>query len=97
MLLYPLVCPAKYRKAVFTEEVSRELKVICHEIAERYEVGFLERGADKDYVHFLVQSVAMYSPTPLVRMVKSLTAKELFKRIPRVKKQLGGGAVWSSG
>ena len=97
VLLYHIVCPAKYRKAVFTDEVSRELKVICQEIAERYEVEFLEIGADKDQVHFLVQSVPMYSPTQLVRMIKSLTAKEIFKRIPSVKKQLWGGALWSSG
>jgi putative transposase len=97
VLLYHIVCPAKYRKAVFTDEVSRELKVICQEIAERYEVVFLEIGADKDHVHFLVQSMPMYSPTKIVTMIKSITAKELFKRIPSVKKQLWGGALWSSG
>jgi putative transposase len=97
VLLYHIVCPAKYRKAVFTDEVSGELKLICQEIAERYEVEFLEIGADKDHVHFLVQAVPMYSPTKLVTMIKSLTAKELFKRIPSVKKQLWGGALWSSG
>ena len=96
MLLYHIVCPAKYRKAVFTEEVSKELKVICQEIAERYEVEFLEIGADKDHVHFLVQAVPMYSPTKIVTMIKSITAKEIFKRIPSVKKQLWGGALWSS-
>ena len=97
VLLYHIVCPAKYRKAVFSEEVSQELKVICQEIAERYEVEFLEIGADKDHVHFLVQSVPMYSPTQIVTMIKSITAKEIFKRIPSVKKQLWGGALWSSG
>jgi putative transposase len=97
VLLYHIVCPAKYRKAVFSEEVSQELKVICQEIAERYELTFLEIGADKDHVHFLVQAVPMYSPTEIVTMIKSLTAREIFKRIPSVKKQLWGGALWSSG
>ena len=97
VLLYHIVCPAKYRKAVFSDEVSQELKVICQEIAERYEITFLEIGADQDHVHFLVQAVPMYSPTQLVRMIKSLTAKEIFKRIPSVRKQLWGGALWSSG
>jgi putative transposase len=97
VLLYHIVCPAKYRKAVFSDEVSQELKVICQEIAERYEITFLEIGADQDHVHFLVQAVPMYSPTQLVRMIKSLTAKEIVKRIPSVRKQLWGGALWSSG
>ena len=57
VLLYHIVCPAKYRRVVFDEEVDRELKNICLEIAERFEINFLEVGTDKDHVHFLVQSV----------------------------------------
>jgi putative transposase len=30
-------------------------------------------------------------------MIKSLTAKEIVKRLPSVKQQLWGGALWSSG
>lgn len=97
MLLYHLVFPAKYRKAVFTPEVERELKVVCDEIEERYEIIFLEIGADLNHVHFLIQSVPTYSPTKIVRIVKSLTARELFSRIPSLRKKLWGGALWSSG
>ena len=39
----------------------------------------------------------MYSVKKIVQMVKSLTAKELFKRCPHVKKQLWGGEFWSNG
>jgi putative transposase len=97
VLLYHLVLPAKYRKAVFTPEVERELKVVCEEIEQRYEIIFLEIGADLNHVHFLVQSVPTYSPTKIVRMVKSLTARELFSRIPSLRKKLWGGELWSSG
>jgi putative transposase len=54
ILLYHIVCPAKYRKVVFSEEVDNTMKDICLEIAERYEIHFLEIGTDKDHVHFLV-------------------------------------------
>lgn len=30
-------------------------------------------------------------------MIKSITAKEIFKRAPEVKKQLWGGAFWTEG
>src|SRR3989442_5120313 len=33
----------------------------------------------------------------IVRMIKSLTAREIFKRVPTVKKQLWGGEFWSKG
>ena len=97
ILLYHIVCPAKYRRAVFTPEVDEKLKEICAEIALRYEIEFLEIGCDQDYVHFLVQSVPRYSPTQIVRTIKSITAKKIFKQLPEVKKQLWGGAFWSSG
>jgi REP element-mobilizing transposase RayT len=95
--MYHLVCPAKYRRVVFSAEVEEELKKICLEISKRFEINFIEIGTDKDHVHFLIQSVPMYSPTKIARTVKSITAKEIFKRVPAVKKQLWGGEFWSDG
>ena len=97
VLLYHLVFPAKYRRVVFDERVDEALKEVCLEIAERYQVKFLEIGTDEDHVHFLVQSVPMYSVTKIVRLVKSLTAREIFRRCPQVKKQLWGGEFWTDG
>ena len=97
VLMYHLVFPAKYRRVVFDERVDAVLKEICLELSERYQVKFLEIGTDKDHVHFLVQSVPTYSVTKIVRMVKSLTAREIFRRCPQVKKQLWGGEFWTDG
>ena len=97
VLLYHLVFPAKYRRAVLDEQVDAVLREVCLEIEKRYEIKFLEIGVDKDHVHFLVQSVPTYSVTKIVTMLKSLTAKEVFKRCPQVKKQLWGGEFWSGG
>jgi REP element-mobilizing transposase RayT len=97
VLIYHIVCPAKYRKVIFDEAVDQELKDVCLEISKRYEVIFLEIAIDGDHVHFLVQSVPTYSPTKIVKMVKSITAKEIFKRLPEVKQQLWGGEFWSKG
>ena len=97
VLLYHLVFPAKYRRAVFDESVDEELKQVCLEIELRYELKFLEIGTDKDHVHFLVQSVPTYSVKSIVQMLKSITAREVFKRCPQVKKMLWGGEFWSDG
>ena len=63
----------------------------------RYPIYFLEIGTDKDHVHFLVQSVPKYSPTQIVRVIKSITAREVFAQCPDVKKKLWGGEFWSDG
>ena len=97
VLLYHIVCPAKYRRAVLTEEVDQVLRDVCLEISDRYEMVFVEIGSDRDHVHFLIQSVPTYSVTKIVRAIKSITAKEIFRRVPSVKKQLWGGEFWSDG
>ena len=97
ILIYHFVCPAKYRRVVIEEEVDQVLKEVCLDIADRYQVEFLEIGTDKDQVHFLVQSIPTYSPTKIITMIKSLTAKEVFARVPSVKKQLWGGEFWTDG
>ena len=97
ILIYHYVCPARYRRVVFDQKVDEILKEICLEIAKRYEIEFIEIGTDKDHVHFLIQSVPTYSPTKIIRTVKSLTAREIFKRAPEVKKQLWGGKFWTDG
>ena len=79
------------------EKVDRVLKDVCLEIAKRYQIDFLEIGTDKNHVHFLVQSVPSYSPTKIITMIKSLTAREVFARVPSIKKQLWGGEFWSDG
>src|SRR5512139_3588086 len=97
ILIYHFVCPAKYRRAVIDEAVDQVLKEVCLEIAQRYQIEFLEIGTDKDHVHFLVQSVASYSPTKIITIIKSFTAREVFVRVPSVKKQLWGGEFWTDG
>jgi REP element-mobilizing transposase RayT len=97
VLMYHIVCPAKYRRSVITEEVDKKLKEVCLGIEARYEIKFLEIGNEKDHVHFLVQSVPTYSPTKIVRTIKSLTARKILETDPEVKKALWGGNFWTDG
>ena len=97
VLLYHFVCPAKYRRVIFSESVDQSIKEVCLEISKRYEIIFIEIGTDKDHVHFLIQSIPMMSPTLIIQTVKSITAKEIFKLHPEVKKKLWGGEFWTKG
>jgi len=97
ILIYHYVCPAKYRRVIFGEEVDEVLKETCIEIEKRYEIRFIEIGTDRDHVHFLVQSVPMYSAKKIIQMIKSITAREIYARVPEVKKKLWGGEIWTDG
>ena len=97
LLLYHLVCPVKYRRKLLTDEIEKSLVDVCDGISERYEIFFVEIGSDGDHVHFMIQSVPMLSPKAIVQTVKSITAKELFRRHPEIKIQLWGGQFWTDG
>ncbi len=96
ILLY-LVFPAKYRRLVIDDVVDRMIRDICIEIGKRYEIHFVEIGTDKDHVHFLVQSVPVMTITRIVAMIKSMTARQVFAKMPDLKKELWGSSLWRSG
>jgi len=97
VLIYHLVFPAKYRRAIFDKGVDNFLKEVCLDIEKRYQMKFLEIGTDRDHVHFLVQTVPTYSVTKVVTTIKSITAREILSRSPEVRKQLWGGEFWTDG
>jgi len=97
-MLYHLVCPAKYRRKVFTPEVEETLKIICTAISKRYEMFFVEIGSDEDHVHFLIQSVPVMSGHRIAQITKSITAREIFRTHPDIKRTiLWGGHFWTAG
>ena len=85
LLLYHIVCPIKYRRDVITDEVEKSLIEVCKGIQARYEIYFVEVGADGDHVHFMLQSLPMLYPKVIVQTVKSITAKEMFRLHPEIK------------
>ena len=97
VLMYHLVCAAKYRRVVMSERVDEVLRQACLGIEKRWEIRFLEIGLDRDHVHFLIQSVPTYNATRIVTTVKSVIAREVFAQVPEVKPRLWGGAFWGEG
>ena len=96
VLLYHYVCPAKYRRVIFDDSVDKILIQTCKEIGKRYEINIVEIGTDGDHVHFLIQSIPMLAPTTIAKIIKSITAREIYRLCPQVKKRLWGGNIWSA-
>lgn len=97
-LKYHFVFVIKYRKNLFVNEgYIEKLKEICKGLEERYSMKFETIGFDEDHVHFMLQSVPKYSASQIFRLVKSITALQLFENYPELKKELWGGEFWSDG
>ena len=94
---YHLVFPVKYRKALLTNDIPLAIVSIAQDIALRYDIEFERLGTDGDHIHLLCSFPPKYGGSDIVRIFKSITARELFKRFPALKKELWGGQFWSDG
>lgn len=94
---YHIVFPVKYRRGLLDEAVIRIIMLTAKEIEERYDIEFEQIGCDKDHVHILCTAHPKIAPGQIVRVFKSITARELFKKKPNLKRDLWGGEFWTDG
>ena len=95
---YHFVFCIKYRKDLFlNEDYVETLKQICKSFEQRYFMKFETIGFDEDHVHFMIQTAPKYSASQIFRLVKSISAMQLFEKYPELKKELWGGEFWSDG
>jgi putative transposase len=94
---YHIVFPVKYRKGLLDDIVTQRIKEIANEIGERYEIEMERIGCDVNHIHVLCSFHPKYSGGSVVQKFKSITARELFKSFPELKKALWGGEFWSDG
>ena len=87
----------KYRKMILKGDLAKRLKVVFQEIAERYEFEIDTMEVKDDHVHLFLSAPPRYSPARVVQVIKSISAKMVFKEFAEVKKQLWGGEFWSDG
>jgi len=93
-----MVFCVKYRKRLLSDSARIvRLKEICSEIGERYWFQFDAIGTDGDHVHIFVGSEPKYAPSKVMQIIKSITAKQIFKSFPEIRKDLWGGEFWSDG
>jgi putative transposase len=94
---YHIVFPVKYRKALLEPHIGEAIQAIAKAIEERYDITFEKIGTDGNHIHILCSYHPKYSGSQIVGTFKSITARELFRRFPELRKQLWGGEFWSDG
>jgi putative transposase len=96
-LKYHMVWAPKYRKMVLRGELAKRLKGAFQEIAERYEFEIDAMEVNEDHVHLFLSAPPRYSPAQVVQILKSISARMVFKEFPKIKRQLWGGELWNDG
>lgn len=95
---YHLVWRPRYRKKLFAQEHIRERAAeLFREIAEEYEYEIEEMEVAEDHVHIFLSFPPRYLIGEVVRALKSISARELFREYPSLKRKLWRGEMWEDG
>ncbi len=92
-----MVFPVKYRKALLDEAVTTIIQETAAEIAERFPIEMEAMGTDQNHIHLLCGAHPKIAQGRIVQVFKSLTAREIFRRKPAVKRVLWGEECWTDG
>ena len=96
-LKYHFVWIPKYRKMILREEIAKRVEEVFREIAEVHEFEIERMAVVEDHVHIFLSAPPKYAPGEIVRILKSRSAKVVFKEFTDVRRELWGGAFWSDG
>jgi len=73
------------------------LKNVLFEIGERYHFEFDAIGIEPEHFHVVVGASPKNSPSSIMQIIKSISARMIFKEFPEIRKQLWGGQFWHDG
>ena len=94
---YHIQLTIKYRKSLFNPETESIILETIQGFKERFAIEITHVGFDQNHVHFLIKFLPKYSGGQVIGLLKMMTAKQIFKQVPEIKKQLWGGEFWTDG
>ena len=93
-----MVTAVKYRKVLLNSEVKACIKETLKGISQRYEIIIDEVGFDQNHIHIFCGAEPRIAPLRVISIIKSITARKIFEKFPKLKKEeLWGGQFWSNG
>ena len=95
LLHYHLILVVKYRRQVFTDEISERAKEIFSYIAPSYKIELVEWNHDKDHVHILFKGHPKTEMSKFINAYKSASSRLLKKEFPIIRQKLWKEMFWS--
>lgn len=94
-LHYHLILVVKYRRQVFTDEISNRAREIFEYIAPNYKIELIEWNHDKDHVHVLFKGQPKTEMSKFINAYKSASSRLLKKEYPTIRHKLWNKMFWS--
>jgi putative transposase len=94
--MYHFVWIPKYWHKVFSEPDRKTFKGIIEKIGYDYDTGIVELEIPVDHLHLVVRGEPNRAPSEIMRVIKSISAREFAHRFPEIKQQyFWGGKLWT--
>jgi transposase len=94
-LYYHLILVTKYRRNVFTDNISERAKEIFEYIAPNYKIELVEWNHDRDHIHVLFKAQPKTELSKFINAYKSASSRLLKKEFPEIKQRLWKEMFWS--
>ena len=96
--IYHLVLTTKYRRRIFNEGLFAYFRERLRDVEEHYpHIRILEINHDLDHVHMLVSIAPSERVGNVVKMIKSISGREMRKKFAFLKEVYwGSDGIWSS-
>ena len=95
LLYYHLVLVVKYRRKVFSDQVSQYAKDIFVRISSSYNITLEEWNHDQDHVHIIFRAHPNTEMSKFINAYKSASSRLIKKDFPEVKRKLWKEMFWS--
>lgn len=95
LLHYHLVLVVKYRREVFTDEISDFAKDMFIEIGKKYNITLTDWNHDKDHIHILFKAHPNSELSKFINAYKSASSRLIKKNFPHIRKRLWKEMFWS--
>lgn len=92
---YHIVWCVKYRHRILVDEIEIEFKKIIIELCESMNIKIVEMETDFDHIHILIECTPQHYIPTIMKTLKGVSARYMFKKFPKIKRNLWGGHLWN--
>jgi len=72
-------------------EIAQYIEEVSKHVTEEYGFWVDTMGVEEDHVHILLEVPPEHSPAQVVQILEGISAREVFEKFPRLRRQLWAG------
>ncbi|PTD94820.1 IS200/IS605 family transposase [archaeon SCG-AAA382B04] len=94
---YHFVFVPKHRKKILVGGVETRVRKEIKKTCKKYEYEIISLDIQPDHIHLFISSKPTSAPSEIARTIKSIVAKETFKKFPALRDdEFWGSEFWTN-